>query len=307
MHNLTLRLFFFSLLFVSYLAKAHSAPDPAKLDLASVSVMIKDLDSGQVLFQRNENQQQSIASITKLMTAIVTLDAKLPLKESIPIQVEQVPIMRNVFSRIRIGSMLPRGEVLNLALMSSENRAAATLGHRYPGGMRSFIENMNLTAKGLSMSNTVFDEPTGLSEKNRSTAYDLMRLLEAASLYPEVEHATKASKKDVVFQKPRYALAFFNTNTLVNKDSWNIQISKTGYTDEAGRCLVLKTRIAGRNLGIVLLDSYGKRTHLADAQRIKRWLENGNSGAVPEGAARYRDSKIAALAAKKNVGSLVLR
>ncbi|NVK02231.1 MAG: D-alanyl-D-alanine endopeptidase [Oceanospirillaceae bacterium] len=273
-----------------------ATPDPSKLDLASVSVMIKDMDSGEVLYQRNPDRVQPIASITKLMTGLVALDAGQSMKERIPVAVKDVPIMRNVHSRIRIGSKIPRGDALHIALMASENRAAATLGHSYPGGMEAFINNMNLTAKGLSMNSTRFIEPTGLSSENVSTAADLMRLLEVANLYPQIGEASSSSKKDVTFSKPRYILAFFNTNTLVNKKSWSVQLSKTGYTDDAGRCLVMRTRIAGRNIGLVLLDSYGKRTHLADAQRIKRWLETGSSGSVPKGAANYRDAKLKALA-----------
>jgi len=271
-------------------------PDPAKLDLASVSVMIKDLTSGEVLYQRNPDLVQPIASITKVMTALVALDAGLPMKERIRVTVEDVPIMHNVHSRIRIGSTIRRQDALYIALMASENRAAATVGHAYPGGMTAFIQNMNLTAQGLSMENTQFVEPTGLSSENISTASDLMRLLEVADLYPLIGKATAASKRDVIFSKPRYILAFFNTNSLVNKKSWDVQVSKTGYTDDAGRCLVLRARIDGRDIGIVLLDSYGKKTHLADAQRIKRWLETGNSGKVPKGAANYRDTKLRALA-----------
>jgi len=271
-------------------------PDPAKLDLASVSVMIKDLNSGEVLYQRNPDLIQPIASITKLMTALVALDAGLPMKERIKVTVEDVPIMHNVHSRIRLGSTIRRQDALHIALMASENRAAATVGHAYPGGMAAFIQNMNLTAQGLSMENTRFVEPTGLSSENVSTAADLMRLLEVVDLYPMIGKATEASKLDVIFSKPRYILAFFNTNSLVNKKSWDVQVSKTGYTDDAGRCLVLRSRIGGRDIGIVLLDSYGKKTHLADAQRVKRWLETGKSGKVPKGAANYRDTKLRALA-----------
>ncbi len=271
-------------------------PDPAKLDLASVSVMIKDLNSGEVLYQRNPDLIQPIASITKLMTALVALDAGLPMKERIKVTVEDVPIMHNVHSRIRLGSTIRRQDALHIALMASENRAAATVGHAYPGGMAAFIQNMNLTAQGLSMENTQFVEPTGLSSENVSTAADLMRLLEVVDLYPMIGKATEASKLDVIFSKPRYILAFFNTNSLVNKKSWDVQVSKTGYTDDAGRCLVLRSRIGGRDIGIVLLDSYGKKTHLADAQRVKRWLETGKSGKVPKGAANYRDTKLRALA-----------
>lgn len=271
-------------------------PDPAKLDLASVSVMIKDLNTGEVLYQRNPDLVQPIASITKLMTALVALDAGLPMKERIKVTVEDVPIMHNVHSRIRLGSTIRRQDALHIALMASENRAAATVGHAYPGGIAAFIQNMNLTAQGLSMENTQFVEPTGLSSENVSTAADLMRLLEVVDLYPMIGKATEASKLDVIFSKPRYILAFFNTNSLVNKKSWDVQVSKTGYTDDAGRCLVLRSRIGGRDIGIVLLDSYGKKTHLADAQRVKRWLETGKSGKVPKSAANYRDTKLRALA-----------
>ena len=275
----------------------HAAqPDPKNLDLASVSVMIKDMDSGDVIYQRNSDRVQSIASITKLMTALVALDAGLPMKERVTVTVEDVPIMHNVHSRIRIGSTIRREDALHIALMASENRAAATVGHAYPGGMDAFVKNMNLTAQGLGMMNTRFVEPTGLSPDNVSSAADLMRLLEVIDLHPTVGAATTASKKDVIFAKPRYVLAFFNTNSLVNKKSWDVTVSKTGYTDDAGRCLVMRAKIKGRDIGIVLLDSYGKRTHLADAQRIKRWIETGNSGKVPKGAANYRDAKLSALA-----------
>jgi len=278
--------------FVLFAAPVEAAPDPAQLDLASVSVLIKDLDSHEVLYERNADRVQPVASLTKLMTGLVTLDGRLPMRERISVEVRDIPTMRNVVSRIPIGSNLPRQDMLHIALMSSENRAAATLAHAYPGGAKQFIENMNLTAQGLSMTNTQFHEPTGLSSKNRSTASDLMRLLEATSLYPTLSKFTTSSKRDVMFKRPRRAMAFFNTNTLVNKSAWSIQLSKTGFTDEAGRCLVLKAKINRRNIGIVLLDSFGKRTHLADAQRIKRWLETGHSGKVPKGAARYRDNKL---------------
>lgn len=269
-----------------------AAPDPDKLDLASVSVLIKDLDTQEVLYERLPDRVQPVASLTKLMTGLVTLDGRLPMRERINVAVKEIPTMRNVVSRIPIGSNLPRQDVLHIALMSSENRAAATLAHAYPGGAKQFIENMNLTAQGLSMTNTHFHEPTGLSSKNVSTASDLMRLLEAANLYPSMSQFTTSSKRDVIVKRPRRAMAFFNTNSLVNKNAWTIRLSKTGYTDDAGRCLVLAAHINRRNIGIVLLDSYGKKTHLADAQRVKRWLETGSSGKVPKGASRYRDQKL---------------
>lgn len=280
-------------------------PDPARLQLASVNAMVVDLGSDRILYQKNPDAVVPIASVSKLMTALVTLDAGLPLDERIPIEVRDSIQMQNVISRIRIGSELPRGDVLQLALMASENRAATALAHAYPGGYFAFVRAMNRKAKALGMHSTRFVEPTGLSHFNVSTARDLVRLIRAARDYPEVRRMSTSSKLDARFRRPRQVMAFYNTNRLINNDRWEIELSKTGYIDEAGRCLVMLSRIDGRDIAMVFLDSFGKRSHIGDAVRVRRWLETGDSGEVPRAARRYeqeknRNGRSATLLAGKN-------
>lgn len=265
--------------------------DPARLQLASVNAMITDLETGEVLYRKNPDAVVPIASISKLMTALVVLDAGLDMSERIPIRVRDSIQMKNVISRIRLGSELPRKEVLHLALMASENRAATALAHAYPGGYFAFVRAMNLKAQALGMNSTRFVEPTGLSYFNVSTARDLTRLLKAARDYPEIHEMTTSAKLDARFSQPRYVLAFYNTNRLVNNDSWDILISKTGYNDEAGRCLALLSRIENHRIAMVFLDSFGKRSHIGDASRVKQWLETGKGGSVPASASRYEREK----------------
>ncbi len=277
------------------LGYAKSAPDPKQLQLASVHALIVDLKSGKTLYQKNPDRVVPIASVTKLLTAVVVLDAKLPLDERIPIEVKDSPQMENVYSRVRVHSALPRREVLRMALMSSENRAATALAHAYPGGYHAFLLAMNHKAAELGMQNSYFVEPTGLSPFNVSTAHDLMRLLKAANRYAPIREMTTSIKADENFTNPRYALAFYNTNPLIKKDNWDIRVSKTGYTDEAGRCLVMLSRIGGRDIGMVFLDSFGKRSHVGDATRVRQWLETGKSSAVPASAKRYEQDKSLAI------------
>lgn len=271
------------------------APDPEKLQLASVNALVVDLQQDKEIFTRNPDHVVPIASITKLMTVMVVLDADLPMNERIPVKVDELDIMNNVLSRMRIGSQLRRRDMIHIALMSSENRASATLAHHYPGGPKAFIKAMNAKAKALGMNNTRFVEPTGLSSNNVSTARDLARMMLAAREYPLIREATTSSKKDANFRKPTHALAFYNTNPLVNKQDWSIQLSKTGYIDESGRCLVMLSKVAGRDLAMVLLDSFGKRSAFGDAIRIRRWLETGTSGPIPKSARTYLQQKTAAL------------
>ena len=266
-------------------------PDPSKLQLASVNAMIVDLNSDRVLYQKRADAVVPIASVSKLMTALVTLDADLPMDERIPIEVHDSIQMQNVYSRVRIGSELPRREVLQLALMASENRAATALAHAYPGGYFAFVRAMNRKARELGMNSTRFVEPTGLSSFNVSTARDLQRLIQAARKYPQIRRMTTASKLDARFRRPRHVLAFFNTNRLVNSADWNIELSKTGYTDAAGRCLVLLSRIDGHEIAMVFLNSFGKRSHIGDAVRVRRWLETGTGGDVPRSARRYEQEQ----------------
>jgi len=273
-----------------------ASPDPSGLELASVNALVFDLERNDVLYARNVDNVVPIASITKLMTALVVLDARLPLDEPIPVRISDIREMRNVFSRLRLESQLPRRQMLQLALMSSENRAASSLGHSYPGGLAAFVKAMNAKAQALGMTSTHYHEPTGISSRNVSTARDLTKLLLAAREYPLIRQLSTESKADARFSKPGYSLAFYNTNPLINKPDWSITLSKTGYIDEAGRCLVMLTRVADRDVALVLLDSFGKRSAIGDAQRVRRWLETGKSGPVPAAARSYRSQKTVQLA-----------
>ncbi len=276
------------------LAATGSLPKPTRppLELASVNAMVVDARTREVLYANNPDAIVSIASISKLMTAMVVLDSGQPLSELIPVKIDQTPEMKNVFSRIRIGSVASRETLLLLALMSSENRASATLAHHYKDGYSAFIAAMNAKAKSLGMTNTRFVEPTGLSQHNVSTARDLTLLVQAAADYPLINELSTTPKKDVHVTKPRYTLAFYNTNPLVRNEHWNIQLTKTGFLNVAGRCLVMQTKINKRPVTVVLLDSFGKRSHVGDAGRIKQWLETGESASVPAAAKAYQQKRV---------------
>ncbi len=262
--------------------------DPAKLKLSSRSAVLVDLASDQVLYARNPARVMPIASVTKLMVAVVVLEAKQPLNEVLTVTIRENKEMKGVYSRVRLGSQLSRGELLHIALMSSENRATSTLAHNYPGGYPAFIKAMNAKARALGMASTRYVEPTGLSPFNVSTANDLVRLLKETRKYPLMTQYSTTSSKVVNFVKPRYSLGFRNTNGLVRKADWSIQMTKTGYTDEAGHCLVMLTRMNQRQMALVLLDAFGRYTHMADATRMRRWMETGTSGAVPAAAVANR-------------------
>ena len=256
--------------------------------------MLVDVDTGETLYADAPELITPIASVSKLMTALVVLDAGLPLNERITVDVSQSPIMQNVISRIRIGSTLTRKEALALALMASENRAATTLAHHYPGGFNAFVAAMNAKAKQLGMLSSHFEEPTGLSSHNISTAADLVKLVLEIRKYPIIGKLSKASSRSVTFHKPRYSMAFYNTNPLVNRHSWHIELTKTGYTDDAGHCLVMLTRMGQHKVVFVALDSHGKYTHIADATRLKRWIAKGKVSKVPDEAMEYKLQKRAA-------------
>lgn len=260
-------------------------------ELASGSAMLVDLKTNEVLYSSNPHLVRPIASVTKLMTAMVTLDAKLALDQKIDINISDTKEMRNVYSRVRIGSILSRKEMLLLALMSSENRAAASLAHHYPGGYRAFIRAMNNKAKALGMKNTRYVEPTGLSSGNVSSANDLVILLKASSKYPLLGELSSTQKKTITFARPRYKLDFYNTNRLVNKKDWNIHLTKTGFTNAAGHCLIMRTEMNKRQVAFVALDSFGKLTHIADAQRLKKWLETGKTTPIPMAAKQHKQQR----------------
>ncbi|HSS46360.1 MAG TPA: serine hydrolase, partial [Burkholderiales bacterium] len=206
--------------------------------------------------------------------AMVVLDAQLPLDEPVTIGKEDVDTKRGTRSKLKVGVMLSRGELLQLALMASENRAAAALAHSYPGGVPAFVAAMNQKAAALDMAQTHFVDPTGLDRRNVSTAQDLVKMVKASYGYDLIREYTTATSQAVAgAQRKSRALSFHNSNRLVKSKSWEIGLSKTGYIHDSGRCLVLQTRIADQPLIIVLLDSWGKYTRIADANRIKRWIE----------------------------------
>jgi D-alanyl-D-alanine endopeptidase (penicillin-binding protein 7) len=263
----------------------------AQPQIASGSAMIVDLTTNKVLFSSHPDRVRPIASITKLMTAMVVLDAHLPMNEMITVDVSETPEMRGVFSRVKLNSQISRRNMLLLALMSSENRAAASLAHAYPGGYNAFIRAMNAKARSLGMKQTRYVEPTGLSTQNVSSAQDLVKLLKATREYPLLGALSTTKEETAVFAHPSYALPFRNTNHLVYKDDWHIQLTKTGYTDEAGHCLVMRTMINNRPVALVVLDAFGKYTHFADANRLRSWIETGKAPPVPAAALAYKKQK----------------
>lgn len=250
--------------------------DPGRLALYSASALVIDQNNGQAIVEKNSHEVVPIASISKLMTAMVVLDARLDMNEVIAIGDEDVDGLKGTRSRLPVGTTMTRETAMLLALMSSENRAAHALGRHYPGGLPAFVRAMNIKALSLGMTHTRFEEPTGLSSNNVSTAHDLARMVAAAAHYPEIRaFSTTAEARVELNGRVR---DFGNTNALVRSDTWEIGLSKTGYISEAGRCLVMQARVAGRPVVIVLLDSNGKMTRVGDANRIKRWME---SAALP--------------------------
>ncbi|MBL8430285.1 MAG: D-alanyl-D-alanine endopeptidase [Dechloromonas sp.] len=248
--------------------------DPGRLALYSASALVIDQSSGQVMLEKHPEMVVPIASISKLMTAMVVLDAKLDLQEVIAIGDEDVDGLKGTRSRLPVGTTMTREAAMLLALMSSENRAASALGRHFPGGMYAFVQAMNRKAHALGMYHSRFEEPTGLSSNNVSTAHDLARMVAAAARYPEIRsYSTTAEAKIELNGRIR---DFHNTNALVRSDTWEIGVSKTGYISEAGRCLVMQARVADKPVVIVLLDSQGKMTRVGDANRIKRWMESAS-------------------------------
>jgi len=228
-----------------------------------------DQETGELLFQKQTEAVLPIASITKLMTAMVVLDAQIDLEESITI--EPTDVVRYRPSRLPVGTHLSRENALLLTLMASENRAAHALGRTYPGGSEAFVIAMNAKAKSLGLSNTSFEDTSGLSSGNTSSAQDLALMVDAAYQYSLVREFT--TREDATIHSGRRTLEFHNTNRLIQNPRWQIGLSKTGFTNKAGRCLVMQVSVAQRSLLIVLLDAQGKRTRFADANRIKKWME----------------------------------
>jgi D-alanyl-D-alanine endopeptidase (penicillin-binding protein 7) len=279
--NRRLTLVFLALIasFGTSLARAESpfVLDPAKLRLASLNAVVIDAASNRPVYAKGADDVTPIASLTKLMTAMVTLDAGLPMDETIAIDMDDLDYLKGTSSRLRMGTELPRREMLRLALMSSENRAASSLARTYPGGTRAFVSAMNAKAALLGMTHTRYADPTGLSAQNVSTANDLALAVAAAAEYPQIREFSTTGSHYVELQPTGKVLGFNNTNNLVTNSQWDIKLSKTGYIREAGKCLVMLATIASKPFVIVLLDSAGKYTRLGDAQRVRHWLETGES------------------------------
>ena len=247
-----------------------------RLAVQSSAALVLDQGNGEVIYQKNAASVVPIASITKLMTAMVVLDSQPNLAAPVTIGEEDIDTLKGSRSRLSVGTVLTREHALLLALMSSENRAAHTLARHYPGGTHAFVEAMNRKARSLGMMDTRFQDPTGLTSNNVSTANDLAKMVAAAHTYPLIREFSTTSGA-MVETNGRH-LEYHNTNALVKSSTWDIGLSKTGFIQEAGKCLVMQARVADRPVVIVLLDSAGKMTRIGDANRIKRWMESASSG-----------------------------
>ena len=263
----------------SLVAQSSAASLPSSRPMASMvqsvrlnssAAMVVDQVSGQVLIEKNADAELPIASITKLMTALVVLDAHLPLDEKIIITRSDARLEKNPPSRLPVGARLTRGELLHLALMSSENRAAQALGRSYPGGLSAFVRAMNVKAVKLGMASTRFTEPTGLNSGNVSSPRDLIRLVEEAYLHPEIRRYSTA--KQLSIKVRGRTLQFRNSNVLVRAERWDLGLSKTGFIRDAGRCLVMQAEVESRPVIIVMLDAQGKRHRVRDAETIRKVL-----------------------------------
>jgi len=246
----------------------HNTAD--SLDLKSSVALVLDQDTNEVLFSKNSQAVLPIASITKLMTAVVVTEAKLPLDEMLTVSQDDVDTEKGSRSRLKVGTQLSREEMLHLALMSSENRAAHALGRSYPGGIDAFVAAMNRKARELGMNDTQYVEPTGLSSRNQSSARDLATLVKAAHEHKIIRDFSTSPEYAV--ELGNRSTQFHTTNALVRSPSWDIGLQKTGYITEAGRCLVMQARMAGRQLIMVFLDSAGKYSRIGDAERVRRWV-----------------------------------
>jgi serine-type D-Ala-D-Ala endopeptidase (penicillin-binding protein 7) len=264
-----------SLLALAFAAAPAVAREMRQPSLRSQAALVVDQESGEILLGKNADSKLPIASLTKLMTAIVTLDADLDPDEPVTITKADVDRLRGSHSRLQVGATLTRDEMLHLALMASENRAASAVANSYPGGKDSCVLAMNLKAQLLGMSGTRFEDATGLSGRNVSTAQDLAKLAQAAHAYSKIREFTTSTSYQVKIG--RRMMRFGNTNNLTRSSRWDIGLSKTGYIAEAGRCLVMQVTLAGRSIIIVLLDSWGKYTRVGDATRIRQWLEFASS------------------------------
>jgi len=254
--------------FQAHAADSKPANDPG---LRSESALVVDANSGEVIYERKARDVTPIASITKLMTALVVIDGQQPLDEVITITNDDIWHGKGAFSRLPLGAKLKRGDLLKLALMASENRAARVLGRNYPGGMSAFVRTMNAKAKALGMTQSRFDDPSGLSNNNVSSARDLAKLLNAVTRDTRIREFSTLPSLEV--RVGRSAFVYRNTNLLIGKADWNILVQKTGFTNDAGECLAMQAMIGERAVNMVFLNSFGKLTRTADARRVRKWME----------------------------------
>jgi D-alanyl-D-alanine endopeptidase (penicillin-binding protein 7) len=274
------------------LAGLHATLDP--LALKSSVALVLDQDTHEVLLAKNPGAVLPIASITKLMSAVIVTEAKQPLDEVLAITQDDVDTEKNSRSRLAVGTKLTRGEMLHLALMSSENRAAHALGRNYPGGLDAFVAAMNAKAHALGMADTRYVEPTGLSSNNQSSAHDLATLVNAAYQFPLIRDLS--TSQEYAVEIGHRTAQFRNTNGLVRSPAWDIGLQKTGFINEAGRCLVMQASLAGRKLIMVFLDSAGKYSRIGDAERVRKWLTE-----------RFAESPVGAPAAVTPTAATTLR
>lgn len=270
-----LRLIFGALIAATLTAIQAAPQQPGPVDIRSRAALIMRADTGQVLYAKNADQTLPIASITKLMTAIVVLDAGQPMNQILTITDAERDRLRGTTSRLAIGTKLSRSDLLRLALMSSENRAAAALLRNYPGGKSAGVAAMNRKAQALGMTRTRFVEATGLSGDNRSTPTDLARLVRASARYSTIR--AYSTTPEYTVKVGRHLTQYRNTNPLVRNPRWTIAVTKTGYLSEAGRCLVMHTTVSGKPLVMVLMDSWGTLTRVGDAGRVRRWVETSTA------------------------------
>jgi len=267
-----------SLLGVANTAGAAESKVTTGPGVRSASALVVDTTNGEVIFEQKATTVAPIASVTKLMTALVVLDGHQPLDEVIKITADDRWKGKGAYSHIPVGAKITRGDLLRLALMASENLAARTLGRNYPGGTAAFVKTMNAKAKALGMTRTRFDDASGLSSLNVSSARDLVKLVHAASRQPLIREFSTLPTLEV--RLGRSVRLFRNTNLLVGKSDWNILVQKTGYTQDAGQCLVMETVIEERPVVMVFLNSFGKLTRTADARRVRRWMESRSSSSL---------------------------
>jgi serine-type D-Ala-D-Ala endopeptidase (penicillin-binding protein 7) len=244
-------------------------------NLLSHAVMVLDQNTGRPLFTKNADTAVPIASITKLMTSIIVLESKLNLEEPVTISEADIDVIKNSRSRLPIGTAFRREDLMRLALMASDNRAASALGRTYPGGTEAFVAAMNAKAKQMGLTNTRFADPTGLSPGNMASPQDLALIVAESAKHQQIREFSTAPELYVTLPNTGKQIGFNNTNSLVKSESWNIGVSKTGFINEAGKCLVMQAMIANNPVIIVLMDSWGRLTRVGDANRIKKWIESG--------------------------------